>query len=116
MSQYLLSVWHEGEYPTPAPEVMERMHAQVGALNAELLAANALLFGGGLMPSSTAGVARCDAVGDVTWTIGPFSTTPEQMGGFWLIEAADLETANQWAVKGAAACLSSVEVRALQDE
>ncbi len=114
MSQFLLSVWHDGEYPTPTSEVMERMHAQVGALNDALIAAGAMVFGGGLLPKSTAAVARAGADGHVTWHEAPFSAGAEQTGGFWVIDVADLDTARAWATKAAAACLASVEVRAFQ--
>jgi hypothetical protein len=96
--------------------VLEQMFAQVGAFNAELIAAGAMVFGGGLMPKSTAAVARSDDDGSVAWTPGPFSLVAEQLGGFWVIEVTDLDTANEWAAKGAAACLGSVEVRAFQGD
>jgi hypothetical protein len=116
MSQFLLSVWHDGEYPTPAPEVLEQMFAQVGAFNDDLAAAGAMVFGGGLLPKSTANVTRSGDDGSVAWTAGPFSPVAEQMGGFWIIDVTDLDTANEWAAKGAAACLGCVEVRAFQGE
>jgi hypothetical protein len=47
-------------------------------------------------------------------TDGPYAETKEQMGGFWMIEAPDLETALDWAAKAAAACEGPVEVRPAQ--
>ena len=49
-------------------------------------------------------------------TDGPYAETKEQMGGFWVIEAADLDAALDWARKAAAACEGPVEVRPMQDE
>ena len=49
-------------------------------------------------------------------TDGPFAETKEQLGGFWVIEAPDLDAALAWAAKGAAACMGPVEVRPFQDE
>ena len=115
MTQFLLSVWHDGEYPAPEPEAMEQMFAQVDAYNAELQAAEALVFGGGLHPASSATVVRSSA-GGVSMTHGPYAESKQQMGGFWVLEVADLDAALAWAAKGAAACMGPVEVRPFQDE
>ncbi len=84
--------------------------AQVGAFNDELERAGAWVFGAGLRPASSATVVRA-AGGDVSMTDGPYAETKEQMGGFWIIEAADLDAALDWAAKAAAACEGPVEVR-----
>ena len=47
-------------------------------------------------------------------TDGPYAESKEQMGGFWVIEAPDLDAALEWAKKGAAACEGPVEVRPAQ--
>ena len=47
---------------------------------------------------------------------GPFAETKEQLGGFWVIKADDLDAALAWATKGALACQGTVEVRPFQDE
>jgi hypothetical protein len=116
MPQYLMSVWHDDEYEVEftSPEA-QRLGAQVGALNAELESAGAWVFGAGLMPASSAIVLR-QAAGEVTMTDGPYAETKEQMGGFWVIEAADLEAARAWARKAAAACEGPVELRPMQSE
>ena len=54
--------------------------------------------------------------GDVTMTDGPYAETKEQMGGFWIIEAADLDAALEWARKAATACAGPVELRPMQSE
>jgi hypothetical protein len=112
MPQYLISVWHDDDYGDVdfSSPVMQRVGAQVGALNAELEQAGAWVFGIGLRPASTATVVRA-AVGDVSMTDGPYAETKEQMGGFWIIEATDLDAALEWAGKAAAACERPVEVR-----
>ena len=48
-------------------------------------------------------------------TDGPFAETKEQLGGFWVIEAADLDAALAWASKATVACRAPVEVRPFQD-
>ncbi|MBX7159406.1 MAG: YciI family protein [Acidimicrobiia bacterium] len=116
MPQYLLSVMHDDEYDTDIdvedPDV-QRLHAQVGAVNEELAAAGAWVFGAGLMPASSATVVR-SIDGDVSMTDGPYAETKEQMGGFWIIEVSDLDAALTWAGKCAAACEGPVEVRPMQ--
>ena len=49
-------------------------------------------------------------------TDGPFAETKEHLGGFWVIEAPDLDAALAWAAKASAACMGPVEVRPFQDE
>jgi hypothetical protein len=73
------------------------------------------VFGGGLHPADTATVVRVKD-GEVLTTDGPFAETKEQLGGFWIIEAPDLDAALAWAAKGAAACAGPVEVRPFQEE
>ena len=112
MPQYLLSVWHDEPYDDvdfTSPE-MQRNVAQVSAFNETLQQAGAWVFGCGLRPASSATVVRA-ADGDVSMTDGPYAETKEQMGGFWIIEAADLDAALDWAGKAAAACEGPVEVR-----
>jgi len=115
MQQYLLSVHHTADDVVPEPEVMEQAFRQVDAFNAELQAAGAWVFGGGLHEPSTATVVRVQD-GDVLTTDGPFAETKEQLGGFWIVNATDLDAALAWAAKGAAACMAPVEVRPFQDE
>ncbi|MEP1123886.1 MAG: YciI family protein [Ilumatobacter sp.] len=116
MAQYLLSVWHDEEYVVDfSGEDMQRIGAQVGALNDELAAAGAEVFGGGLQPASSATVLRSDG-GDVSMTDGPYAETKEQMGGFWVIEADDFDAALEWARKATVACEGPVELRPFQSE
>jgi len=116
MAQYLLSVWHDEDYEVDfSGEEMQRIGAQVGAFNEEVQAAGAWVFAGGLMPASTATVVRSNG-GDVSMTDGPYAESKELMGGFWVIEAPDLDAALEWARKGAAACEGPVEVRPFQGE
>lgn len=115
MTQYMLSVWHDGDYPTPTSDQMQRVLAQVGAFNDEVLTAGIWVFGGGLQPQESATVVRV-ADGAVSMTDGPYAESKEQIGGFWIIESSDLDTALTWARKAAAACEGPVEVRPFQEE
>ena len=115
MKQYLLSVHGvEGE-PDPAPEVMQQMFADVETFNAELRASGAWVFAGGLEAPSTATVVRAKE-GEALLTDGPFAESKEQLGGFWVVRAPDLDAALELARKGSAACQGPVEVRPFQDD
>jgi hypothetical protein len=114
MPQYLLSVWHDNDYKVDfsTPDA-QRVGAQVDALNAELQQTGAWLFAVGLHPASSATVVRASG-GDVSMTDGPYAESKEQMGGFWVIQAPDLDAALEWAGKAATACEGPVEVRPAQ--
>jgi len=115
MSQYLLSVFYTEDQEQPDPELMEKIYADVDAVNAELMEAGAWVFGGGLHPADTATVVSAQD-GETIVTDGPFAETKEQIGGFWIIEAPDLDAALDWARKATVACRGPVEVRPFQDE
>lgn len=116
MPQYLLSVHgNEEKYTAIPPEVMERMHTDVGAFNAELMESGSYVFGGGLQAAFTATVVSSDGV-ETSMTDGPYLEAKEHVGGFWIIEANDLDAALAWAAKGSTACRDTVEVRPFQDE
>ncbi len=114
MRQYLLAVHMvEGE-PAPSEEQTQRAYKAVDAFNTELKSAGAWVFAGGLHPATTATVVRAQG-GQVITTDGPFAETKEQLGGFWVIKAPDLDAALAWAAKGSEACAAPVEVRPLQE-
>jgi hypothetical protein len=115
MKQYLLSVHMvEGEEP-PSPEEMQKSFDDVDALNATMQKQGAWVFAGGLHPANTATVVR-EQDGEVLTTDGPFAESKEQLGGFWVIKAADLDAALEWAKKATVACRGPVEVRPFQDD
>jgi hypothetical protein len=111
MPQYLMSVWHDEDYEVDfsTPEAQQRA-AAVGEFNSELQNAGAWVFAAGLHPASSATVVRSSG-GQVSMTDGPYAETKEQMGGFWVIEASDLDAALEWAGRAAAASEEAVEVR-----
>jgi hypothetical protein len=114
MKQYLLAVhMAEGE-PAPPEEQMQQTYKAVDAFNAELQSAGAWVFAGGLHPPETATVVRSQD-GQVVTTDGPFAETKEQLGGFWVIVAPDLDAALAWAARGSEACRAPVEVRPFQE-
>jgi hypothetical protein len=116
MAQYMLSVWHDEAYEVEfTSEDMQRVGPKVGAFNEEADKLGIQVFGAGLMPASSATVVR-SAAGEVSMTDGPYAETKEQMGGFWILELADMDAALDWAAKATEACELPVEVRPLQGE
>ncbi|WP_434445755.1 YciI family protein [Lentzea sp. E54] len=92
--KYLLSIYQpDGE--APPPEVLDPIMADLAALNEEMRAKGAWVFAAGLHPPSTATVltAKDD---DVLMTDGPFAEGKEHIGGFTVIQAADLDEALEW--------------------
>jgi hypothetical protein len=115
MSQYLLSVHMvEGEAALSEDE-MQQAFKDVDALNDEIRQAGAWVFAGGLEPADTATVVK-EQGGEILTTDGPFAEGKEHLGGFWVIEAADLDQALAWAKRATVACRGAVEVRPFQAE
>jgi hypothetical protein len=117
MTQYLLSVHHDGEAQGEAPsmEEMQPVFDAVDTFNAKLQGEGAWVFGGGLMPIEQA--TTVDNTADAPLiTDGPFSESKEYLGGFWVIEAADLDAALALAKEASKACAEKVEVRPFQAE
>lgn len=115
MPQYMLSVYQvEGE-EVLADADLQQLFADVERFNEEVRAAGAWVFGGGLMPIDSA--TTVDNTGaEAIVTDGPFAESKEWLGGFWILEAADLDEALDLAKRGSKACRGKVEVRPFQDE
>ncbi|MET0419801.1 MAG: YciI family protein [Actinoplanes sp.] len=94
MKQYLLSIYQPDGDPPP-PEVLGPIMANLEKLNDEMRAAGAWVFAGGLHPASTATVVRASG-GETLLTDGPFGEGKEHLGGFTVIQAADLDEALTW--------------------
>jgi hypothetical protein len=114
MKQYLLSVHMNGDTTAPSEEETSAMYEAVGVFNTELQASGSWVFAGGLYPPSSATVVHARG-GEVVTTDGPYAETKEQLGGFWVIEATDLDAALAWAGKASTACGAPVEVRPFQE-
>ena len=116
MTQYLLAVYGvEGQDNYATPEAMQAAFEAVDVFNKDLQATGSFVFGGGLMPADIATVVRIEGENTVV-TDGPFSEAKEHIGGFWVIEAADLDAALAVAANGARACGQPVEVTPFQSE
>ena len=115
MSHYLLSV-HSAEgqaRPEMTPEEMEASMASVMALEAEMRERGVFVFGGALTdPGSATVVSAQDD--RMVMTDGPFAEAKEHIGGFYLIEATDLDDALAWAGRVVECIRAPIEVRPFQ--
>ena len=111
MPQYLVAVYHPDDYDpsVETEETIEKIHA----INRELIAAGARKFACGISPAAKAKTVRKQSDGTVLVTDGPYTETKEHMGGFWILECANIDEALAWAKKGAIACDIPGEVREL---
>lgn len=116
LAKYMLSVHSvAGEAREPmTDEERQESYKQIGLLEAELKSTGAWVFSARLHQPDTATVVRISA-GDVVTTDGPFAESKEHLGGFYIIEADDLDAALDWASKTTAAVRRPIEVRPLWD-
>jgi hypothetical protein len=109
MTQYLVAIHHPENYdPSLEGPAMER---DIDVLNEEMMAKGVRIFAGGLRPASSAKSLRAQPDGKVLIADGPYLETKEHIGGFWILEAADLDEALAWGRKAVVACRAPVEVR-----
>ena len=109
MKQYLVAIHHPDDYDPSLED--EAMHRDIDVLNDEMKAAGVRIFVGGLQAASSAKSLRAQPNADVLITDGPYLESKEYVGGFWVLEAADLDEALKWGRKAALACRAPVEVR-----
>jgi len=116
MTRYLLSVHTvEGEAGDPmTDEEMQQSYKQVLLIEEEMKSAGAWVFSGRLHEPDTATVVR-QSDGDVLTTDGPFAESKEHLGGFYIIEAEDLDAALSWASKVTEVIKTPIEVRPFAD-
>jgi hypothetical protein len=112
MTHYLLSVHTvEGESREPmTDEERAQSHKQLGVLEQEMKSAGAWVFSGRLHDPATATVVRMTG-GEVVTTDGPFVESKEHLGGFYIIQADDLDGALGWASRATDAIRVPIEVR-----
>jgi hypothetical protein len=109
MTQYLVAIHHPDDYdPSVEDEAMAR---DIDVLNDEMKAAGVRIFVGGLRSVRSARSIRAKPDGKFLVTDGPYLETKEHVGGFWVLEATDLDEALAWGRKAAVACRAPVEVR-----
>jgi hypothetical protein len=114
MTQYLLALYRDYAVPIP-PERTQQVWADVNALGDKLTEAGAFVFQGGLDGGPESATVVRPSGGDFLMTDGPYTETKEHLAGFWIINAADLDEALEWAKLTAAAQQRAIEVRPLFD-
>jgi hypothetical protein len=108
--RYLLLIYTPETDVEPAPDVAAASHAAYGAFTADIKARGLFQAGEALTPTSTATTVRV-VDGETIATDGPFAETKEALGGFYLIEARDLDEAIETAARIPAARGGSIEIR-----
>jgi len=109
MPQYLLAL-HKADDDELSEDEMRQVWAGVNQLADRMTDAGAFVFKSGLLPAASATVVR-QSGGEFLITDGPYAETKEHLGGFWIINAADLDEALEWAKLATAAELRPIEVR-----
>jgi hypothetical protein len=109
MPQYLVAIHHPDNY-NPSLET-EAMSRDIDVLNEEMEAAGARFFAGGLQSAPHARSLRKQPSGEVVLIDGPYLETKEHIGGFWILNAANMDEAVSWGRKAVVACRAPVEVR-----
>jgi hypothetical protein len=113
--KYLLTIYaDESRFATMTPEDSAALMEAYGKFGSEAQAAGVLVGGEGLQPTATATTVRVRD-GETLLTDGPFAETREQLGGYYLLDCADLDEANRWAAKIPDADGGAIEVRPVMD-
>jgi hypothetical protein len=107
--KYLVSIHRPNGYDGSLES--EEMGREISALNVEMINAGIRLFVAGLEPTANARSIRLQPTGETFVTDGPYLESKEFVGGFWVLEAADMDEALGWGRKAAKACRASVEIR-----
>ncbi len=112
MTQYLLALYRDYAVSLP-PERTQQVWAGVNALGDKLERADAFVFKGGMQGGPESATVVRQSGRDFLMTDGPYTETKEHLAGFWIINAADLDEALEWAKQAAAAEQRPIEVRPL---
>ena len=110
MTYYLMSVIHDWDNMGLTDEEMQQSFRQTDDFNTELQKSGRWVFAGGLTHPSGATVVD-GRKGQNVVTDGPYAEVKEQLGGFWVIEAADLDEALEVGRQASEACMHPVEIR-----
>jgi hypothetical protein len=114
MTQYLLALYRDYAVPI-SPERSQQVWAGVNALGDRMTDAGAFVFKGGMQGGAGSATVVRESGGDFLITDGPYTETKEHLAGFWIINAADLDEALEWAKLAAVAEQLPIEVRAFFD-
>ncbi len=109
--QYLLMIYRsEADLGKMSPADRKQMTAEYGTFTQSIIQSGHFKAGDGLQPTTTATTVRVRE-GKTLTTDGPFAETREQLGGYYLVEAKDLDAAIAIAARIPGAKTGSIEVR-----
>jgi len=114
MKYMLLIYGNEQAWGTMTQEDGQKMMAEYGSYTKEIIEAGQFVSGAPLQPTSTATSVQVRDGKRVT-TDGPFAETREQLGGYYLVEAKDLDEAIGLAARIPGAKYGTIEVRPVMD-
>lgn len=115
MPQYLVAVYDQPDTRTRPAEEMAQIYADVDAINRKAMDDGVFVFAGGLHDQNA--TTTVDPRGGTPQvTDGPYLETKEYIGGFWVIQVADLDAALEWAREASSACRQPLEVRPFMEE
>ena len=113
MTQYLLSMYQPDGVIPPA-DFLARVMTDLEKINEEIRGAGQWVFSGGLYPAeSSTTVSLAD--GELLTTDGPYAEGKEHLGGFWIVDAPDLDAALGWANRIVGVTTLPIEVRPFRD-
>ena len=110
MKYMLLICRDEPVWDAMTPAERQQVYKDTVTLSEEITAKGQYLAGSPLYPSSAATSVRVRD-GKRLVTDGPFAETREQLGGYYVVDVADIDEAIRWAAKIPGASTGSVEVR-----
>ena len=108
--RYMMLIYETESNEEMSPEALDQVIADYNAFGAEMRERNLYLAGDALHPATTATSVRVRN-GETLTTDGPFAETKEQLGGFYILDCADLDEAVECAAKIPGARTGTVEVR-----
>lgn len=114
MTQYLFALYRDYDVPISA-ERTQQVWAGVNELGDKMSDAGVFVFKSGLQGGPESATVVRQSGGDFVLTDGPYTETKEHLAGFWIINAADLDEALEWAKLAAAAEQRPIEVRPFFD-
>jgi len=113
--QYLLMIYGDEKAEARMPEAeRDKMYAEYGTFTKEIVASGNMKGGNALQPTSTATTVRVRE-GKTLSTHGPFAETREQLGGYYLVEAKDLDEATRIAARIPSSRSGSIEIRPIMN-
>jgi hypothetical protein len=113
--RYLLLIYTAEPTQTPSPQLMQAETAAYAAFTADIRERGLMQAGEALEPTSTATTVRVQDGRTVT-TDGPYAETKEALGGFYLVDARDLDEAIELAARIPAAKHGAIEVRPIWEQ